>query len=74
MSKLELLEKCKELGVTNCNSKNKSQLIELINSKQKITISETNTKVGLNSMSQHQNIISNEVKNENIKYNFIEVS
>jgi DNA (cytosine-5)-methyltransferase 1 len=33
MSKLELLEKCKELCITRCSSKNKSQLIELINSK-----------------------------------------
>jgi DNA (cytosine-5)-methyltransferase 1 len=33
MSKLELLEKCKELGITKCISKNKSQLIELINGK-----------------------------------------
>ena len=33
MSKLELLEKCKELGITKCNSKNKTQLIESINSK-----------------------------------------
>jgi DNA (cytosine-5)-methyltransferase 1 len=30
MSKTELLEKCKELGITKCSSKNKSQLIELI--------------------------------------------
>ena len=35
MSKLELLEKCKELGITKCSSKNKSQLIELINGKNK---------------------------------------
>jgi DNA (cytosine-5)-methyltransferase 1 len=35
MSKLELLEKCKELGITKCGSKNKSQLIELINCKNK---------------------------------------
>jgi DNA (cytosine-5)-methyltransferase 1 len=33
MSKLELLEKCKELGITNCSSKNKGELIDLINSK-----------------------------------------
>ena len=33
MSKLELLEKCKELGITKCSSKNKSKLIDLINSK-----------------------------------------
>lgn len=36
MSKLELLKKCKELGITNSSSKNKSQLIELINGKNKI--------------------------------------
>jgi hypothetical protein len=31
MSKLELLGKCKELGITKCKSKNKSQLTKLIN-------------------------------------------
>ena len=36
MSKIDLLEKCKELGITKCSSKNKSQLIELINSTHKI--------------------------------------
>jgi DNA (cytosine-5)-methyltransferase 1 len=36
MSKLKLLEKCKELGITKCISKNKSQLIELINGKNKV--------------------------------------
>ena len=36
MSKLELLEKCKELGITKCSSKNKSQLIDLINGKNNI--------------------------------------
>ena len=35
MSKIELLEKCKELGITKCSSKNKPQLMELINSKNK---------------------------------------
>ena len=43
MSKSELFEKCKELGITKCNSKNKSQLIELIKSKQKIPMNELNT-------------------------------
>lgn len=33
MSKTELLVVCKELDITKCNSKNKPQLIELINSK-----------------------------------------
>jgi adenine-specific DNA methylase len=32
MSKINLLQKCKELGITKCSSKNKLQLIELINS------------------------------------------
>jgi DNA (cytosine-5)-methyltransferase 1 len=34
MSKIDLLQKCKELGITKCSSKNKPQLIELINSNQ----------------------------------------
>ena len=33
MSKLELLDKCKELEITKCKSKNKSKLIELIKNK-----------------------------------------
>jgi len=37
INKKELLEKCKEMGFTKYTSKNKSQLIELINSKQTIT-------------------------------------
>jgi DNA (cytosine-5)-methyltransferase 1 len=36
MNKLKLLEKCKEIGITKCSSKNKSQLLELITSKQSI--------------------------------------
>ena len=31
MSKIDLLEKCKELGITKCSSKNKGELIGLIN-------------------------------------------
>ena len=34
LSKKELLEKCEELGITKCKSKNKGKLIELINQKQ----------------------------------------
>jgi len=40
MNKIELLEKCKELGITKCSSKNKSQLIKLINSKQDTIVEE----------------------------------
>lgn len=36
MNKIELLEKCKKLGITKYSSKNKLQLIELINLKQSI--------------------------------------
>lgn len=45
MSKLELLKKCQELGIRKCSSKNKSELINLINSKnnfQDIIVEETN--------------------------------
>jgi DNA (cytosine-5)-methyltransferase 1 len=34
MNKTELLNKCKELGIEKCSSKNKSQLLELIHSKE----------------------------------------
>ena len=55
MSKINLLEKCKELGITKCSSKNKLQLIELINTK-----NETSTE-------EYKNIlISEDVINEPI--------
>ena len=47
MSKLQLIETCKELGITKCNSKNKAQLIELIQSKQK-NICEVKKEVEIN--------------------------
>jgi hypothetical protein len=31
MTKIQLLEKCKELKIIKCQSKNKSELMELIN-------------------------------------------
>ena len=74
MSKLELLEKCKELGITKCSSKNKSQLIELINSKQKTPECELNPEAELNNICQSQNIIiSNVNKLNTTAYSFIEV-
>jgi len=36
LTKLELLSKCEELGITKCKSKNKGELINMINSKHKI--------------------------------------
>jgi DNA (cytosine-5)-methyltransferase 1 len=65
MTKIELLEKCKELGITKCSSKNKSQLIEIINSKKKIEVE--------NNIYQSQNIIISSDKNNTYKNTFIEV-
>jgi DNA (cytosine-5)-methyltransferase 1 len=42
LSKKELLEKCEELGIKKCKSKNKGELIELINSK-KMLVEEDKT-------------------------------
>lgn len=63
MSKIKLLDKCQELGITVSNSKKKQELIELITSKQNI-IASNNT-----------NIKTENVKNNDIKknFNFIEV-
>ncbi len=36
MSKTQLLDKCKELKIKNCNSKSKLELIEFINLKNKL--------------------------------------
>jgi DNA adenine methylase len=33
LSKIQLLEKCKEIGITKCKTKNKTELIKLINNK-----------------------------------------
>ncbi len=38
MNKTQLLEKCKELGIIKCNSKNKTQLIELIQVHEKMQV------------------------------------
>jgi hypothetical protein len=36
MTKTQLLDKCKELKIIKCNSKSKSELMELINLKNKL--------------------------------------
>jgi len=38
MNKTQLLEKCKELGIAKCSSKNKSQLMQLIQSKKTLLV------------------------------------
>ena len=70
MSKLKLLDKCKELGITKCSSKNKTQLMELIHSKQQLI----NCGLKPDIYQQPQNILtSNDAKPDNTTYTFIEV-
>jgi adenine-specific DNA methylase len=64
MSKIDLLEKCKELGITKCSSKNKSQLIELINSKRNNTDENKNVLENLNVIVENE---ISEMTNQNIK-------
>ena len=79
MSKIDLLEKCKELGITKCSSKNKPQLIELINSKKQIPYCKLKTEVEEtnNIIRNSQNIISTDNTtdntNDNSTHTFIEV-
>jgi len=69
MSKLELLEKCNELGITKCMSKNKSQLIELIDSK-----CDCKTQVKLNNIDESQNLSANStLSTPSNTHTFIEV-
>ena len=70
MSKIDLLEKCKELKITRYSSKNKQQLIELINSNQQIPICELNPSVETNDICNLQNIIISPATHT---YTFIEV-
>lgn len=70
MSKLELLEKCKELGITRCNSKNKTQLIESINSKIKSSnnfIEESNIVLLNEEISKHNTPIIDPIIDTTIK-------
>jgi 16S rRNA G966 N2-methylase RsmD len=74
MSKIELLEKCKELGITKCISKNKPQLIELINSKIKTSNNTEEYKnilisediINNEPITETLNVIENEINNEMI--------
>ena len=48
LSKTELLEKCEELGIKKCKSKNKGELIELINNHKHIVLQITDTNINYN--------------------------
>ena len=66
MSKLELLEKCKELGITKCSSKNKFQLIELINSNSKVIEDPDTILSNKETSSQNTQIIEVDTKTLNV--------
>jgi len=72
LTKTELLTKCDVLGITKCKSKNKNELIELINNKSKTQDIEFIIKDNTNNYLEEQN---NQITNDNqyIKYSFIEV-
>ena len=63
MSKLELQEKCKELGIIRSSSKNKSQLIELINDKYKVI---EEHKIFLSNEQQNSQVIEADTKTFNV--------
>jgi DNA (cytosine-5)-methyltransferase 1 len=59
LSKTKLLEKCEELGITKCKSKNKCKLIELINENQILplkNLEEDDYKINDNKIYKIQNI------------------
>jgi site-specific DNA-methyltransferase (adenine-specific) len=58
MNKTDLLEKCKELGITKCLSKNKPQLIKIIQ--------QNNKEYGNILINENEVITENQVINENI--------
>jgi len=66
MNKSELLEKCREIGITKCNSKNKSQLMELISSKNSFSSIAATTE----EIQPPESVVASESP---IKYTFIEV-
>jgi hypothetical protein len=56
MSKYELLAKCKEMGIVRCISKNKSELINLINSKMVNPITENDVDNSIRHIDDTSNI------------------
>jgi adenine-specific DNA-methyltransferase len=67
--KTELLEKCKELKIIGCSSKNKSELIKLINSKKEPINNEMKEKV----IDNTDNSTNEIVINKNVSYFNIDI-
>ena len=70
MNKSQLLDKCKELGITKCKSKTKSQLIELINLQTGIVEQNKIDETQIHTKEEGESI--NEFENEN-KLKFIDL-
>jgi len=54
LSKSELLSKCEELGFTKCKSKNKCELIKLINSKEQLKFTKDNEDTNNNDIKKEE--------------------
>lgn len=66
LSKPELLIKCTELGFTKCKSKNKTQMIELINSKNTQVKNINEEPKIVNVIIEEESILSDEKVSDNI--------
>ena len=64
LSRVELVQNCKDLGITKCSSKNKAELIALI--EKKITENQTHGKVEL-IIEEDENTTTDNKKDENTK-------
>lgn len=82
LSKTELLAKCEELGITKCKSKNKGELIQIINNKSKTKTKTTHIEFIIEDDENHVEETNDVIEHLNheiiddehcIKYSFIEV-
>jgi DNA (cytosine-5)-methyltransferase 1 len=68
LSKAQLLEKCKELGITKCSSKTKPQLIELIHNKNLVSNESESEENVVISSTEENTIISEESHSEQLRF------
>jgi DNA (cytosine-5)-methyltransferase 1 len=72
LSKTELLAKCEEIGITKCKSKNKGELIEIIKSKQNISLPQKELIVEVNNLHQSSSDNNIDVQQTN-KYTLVDL-
>jgi hypothetical protein len=68
LSKTELLAKCEEIGITKCKSKNKGELIEIIKSKQNISLPQKEIIVEVNDLHHSSSDNNIDVQQNMIEY------